>query len=150
MLLSPNSVQNVKCLLDNSFGFVTVYICRMCVYFLPVFYLYKWIYNLLACLLLPIKTKEWGACKMIKKERKKIYKSLDLEKKKSKLKKIEQKDENIGHGEKNDTSKSIPENITFKIMCGLLHCIFYFIASHAAFMSIITHVLMCLNFQTYF
>lgn len=31
------SVKNVKCLLDNSFGFVTVYICRMWMYFLHVF-----------------------------------------------------------------------------------------------------------------
>lgn len=37
MLLSHNSVKNVKCLLDNSFGFVTVYICRMWMYFLHVF-----------------------------------------------------------------------------------------------------------------
>lgn len=31
----------------------------------------KRIYNLLACLLLPIKMKEWGACKMIEEEEKK-------------------------------------------------------------------------------
>ena len=38
MLLSHNGVKkNVKCLLDNSFGFVTVYICRMWMYFLHVF-----------------------------------------------------------------------------------------------------------------
>lgn len=43
----------------------------MWMYFLDLFCLYKWISNLLACLLLPIKMEEWGPWKMIKEKKEK-------------------------------------------------------------------------------
>lgn len=67
-----NSVKkNVKCLLIIVLDLLLfIFAGCGCIFFM-YYVCKKWISNLLACLLLPIKMEEWGACKKMREKRKK-------------------------------------------------------------------------------